>query len=238
MLRMLLAGLVLASSAPSSPAPAQDDAETDHHVVRAQNFGWWGAELQILLGHGENGRRIVGLSCLLRGQDGVAVRVTRPAESAMMLTEFTFDLEEDRPEPDPELSERRVVSLGIGGRTYQFDRIEWRFSPQFMGWESPPRGVKVLLPYGISKSVVRSGEDFPWLPVEYLILPLMEVETLRLGYRGDREITHGDHETVYRERTIRMSGFRGGMRWCGEAIRSERAIELPPELIRSVRRPQ
>jgi hypothetical protein len=66
----------------------------------------------------------------------------------------------------------------------------------------------------------------------------MEVETLRLGYRGDREITHGNHETVYRERNVRMSGFRDGMRWCGEAIRSERAIELPPELIRSVRRPQ
>lgn len=218
-----------------SSAPAKAEPERNHYTVRLKTFGWWAGELQIRTGVREDKggeRGITGLACVLRGYDGVTLTLTRPIESGRLLADFSFEIEDDSSKSDADLIERRVVSLGIGGRTYEFDRIQWRFSPMFLGWEPPPPGTEVLVAHGITMPAFRGGDRYPWLPVEYLIPALIEVKTLRLGYRGDKEITHGNYESVYRERTIRMNGFGEGMHWCGEVIRKQREIELPAELRR------
>lgn len=206
--------------------------EREGYSIASRDFGWWSGEFQIRVGNNDEGRRAInGLSCTLRGTDGISITLTRPVESSRLLVDFAFAIEGDDTQ-DRALTERQVISLGVGGRTYEFDRIQWRFSPEFLGWE--PSASEIQLSFGRTMAAVRSGERYPWLPVEYLIPAMMEVETLRLGYRGKSEIAHGEYEIVYRERDIRMDGFSEGMAWCGTALRSERSIELPPEL----RRPQ
>jgi hypothetical protein len=205
-----------------SPATAQVTA----YPVSEEDFEGWSAKLQIDAHPRNRKGTITGLSCVLRIQDGLTLTLTRPVESGAMPVRFEFDIEKDEPTTKRELIERRVVSLGIGGRTYEFQHLQWRLSPVLNGWE---KGGEQL-PTGIGLAAYRAGEDYPWLPLEYLLPGLMEVETLRLGYRGEKEITHGDYQTVYREQTIRMVGFKAGMKWCGDGLRSDHKLKLPPEL--------
>jgi hypothetical protein len=227
MIRPLLITLSVAPAAIPFPLRADVGPDRDHHSLRSRGFGDWAAELQIGFGVRHGRDAITGLLCALRGDDGVTLTLTRPVETGQFLARFEFDIERDA-SGDADLIDSRVVRLGIGSRSYEYNRIQWRLSPAFLGWEPPD--PHILLPYGLELPAFRVGEGYPWLPVEYLIPSLMEVEALRLSYRGDKEIAHGNYRTVYRERTVRMHGFREAMAWCGDALRSETSVKLPEEL--------
>jgi len=128
--------LIFAWWASSSYAHAEAEPERDHYSVRSNDLLWWTGDLQIRLGAREDKdgvRGITGLACVLRGYDGVTLTLTKPRESGRLFADFTFEIEDESSTSDADLIERRVVSLGIGGRTYEFDRIQWRFDPMFLG---------------------------------------------------------------------------------------------------------
>ena len=172
---------------------------------------------------------MTGLECVLSpnrelqaSRPPMEVSVSHPVESAQYRYAIRFNL------PDGVLTSRAVSTLSVGGRPYQRQIVESRIIPWF--GTLPADGI--VLAYGIGREMYRPSEDYPWLPLEFLIPRFLEVESIRLGISGQFEVEHGDHETRYEELSIDMDGFKEGLAWCSGQVNplADRPVQLPAEL--------
>lgn len=192
-------------------------------LAKNGDFGWWSAEARVLVEWKGDAPIMTGLECLAEDsrQGVLKVRLRHPVESAQFDYAFEFNL------PDGELIERKVESISVGGRAYQFKRAQVRVIPWF-GVHGPD---EVILAYGLGRAMVRPHEAYPWMPIEFLMPQFFEAEEVRVGISGKAEITHGDYETRYEEVDADMGGFREAMNWCFDQVNpSGEKPSFPAEL--------
>lgn len=152
------------------------------------------------------------------------VSITHPVESARYDFRFGFPL------PETDLINRQVETITVGGRPYHRRSIQSRMLPAF--GRKPGNADEIILAYGLGRDMFRPNEEYPWLPVEFLIPQFFEVEGITLGISGEFEIKHGDYEKRYESSYISMDGFREGMLWCYDQVNpsGDHVLKFPPEL--------
>lgn len=220
-----LAGLATASNAQDHP---------DQYALDADEFSWWKTESRVLVEWRNDKPVMSGLECSVRHdrylQDGkppLEIAIVHPVESAEYRFGFTFNL------GDTKLISRTVETITVGGRPYQRKIIQSRIIPAFGAYQPGD----IILSYGIGRDMFRPNENYPWLPVEFLIPQFFEVEGIVLGVAGDFQIEHGEYEKRYEEIYIDMDGFKEAVQWCYEQVNpaDESKIVFPPELSRKLK---
>ncbi|WP_287939791.1 hypothetical protein [Sphingopyxis sp.] len=192
-------------------------------LAKNGDFGSWASESRILVDWKGDTPIMTGLECLAEdSRKGILkVRLRHPVESSQFDYAFEFTL------PDGALIDRRVETVGVGGRTYRFKREQVRIIPWF-GVYGPD---EVVLTYGLGRAMVRPDETYPWTPIEFLMPQFFEAEEVRIGISGKAEIKHGDYETRYEEIDADMDGFKEAMNWCFDQVNpSGKKPALPAEL--------
>lgn len=204
-------------------AQASDNLPDFYTLAKNGDFGWWSAESRVLVDWKGDAPIMTGLECLAEDsrQGILKVGLRHPVESAQFDYTFEFNL------PDGALIERKVESIGVGGRTYQFKRAQVRVIPWF-GVHGPD---EVILAYGLGRAMVRPDEAYPWMPIEFLMPQFFEAEEVRIGISGKAEIKHGDYENRYEEVEADMDGFKEAMSWCFDQVNpSGKKPSFPSEL--------
>jgi hypothetical protein len=216
---------------PAGPANAQD--RPDHYVLATEESDSWTAEARILVDWDRDKPVMTGLECVTRadsesqnGKPPLEIGVRHPVESGEYKFQFTFNL------PDSELTDRTVETITVGGRPYHRRVIQSRIIPYFGG--SAPDGI--VLSYGIGRDMFRPTENYPWLPVEFMIPQFFEVEGITLGISGQFEIEHGEYEKRFETLYIHMDGFRETLSWCYAQVNPAggRKLEFPAALTKKL----
>ncbi len=219
-LTLAAAGLLATAG---SQAMALDNHPDFFVLEKTDEFGWWRAESRVHVDWNGDTPAMTGLECVAEDerQGSLKIAVLHPVESADFRYSFQFSL------ADGDLIDRKVETLGVGGRTYQFKTVQARIVPWF-GVHGPD---DVVLAYGLGRAMVRPNETYPWTPIEFLMPQFFEAEEVRIGASGQSEITHGDYETRYEEIEVDMDGFKDAMKWCFDRVNpsGEKPV-FPPEL--------
>lgn len=213
---------------------AHADDKPDFYTLETTSPGsWWKAESRVLVDWGAGGPKMSGLQCVLKhdrqGMPPMQIAISHPIESARYDFRLGFSL------PDTDLISRQVETITVGGRAYQRRSIESRMTAAF----GPEReGDDIILAYGLGRDMFRPNEDYPWLPIEFLIPQFFEVEGIFLGVSGEFEIKHGEYEKRYESIYINMAGFKEGMLWCYNQINpsGNRPLKLPSDLTRILKK--
>ena len=228
----ILIGLALQASV-IAPASAAEREHPDFYILEKENFGGWFQSQSRVLVDWQAGKPIMkGLACtvqqtqnLQNGKPVMEIEISHPMESADYRFRFTFNL------PDTDRIDRKIESITIGGRPYEVQGIQSRMMPWF-GFEKDQE----ILAYGLSRTMFRPKDSYPWLPLEFLIPQMFEVEGVTLGVSGQFEIKHGDYEKRYEGIYVDMDGFKEAMNWCYSRVNpSGRArVALPDELKKAI----
>lgn len=210
-------------------SPAYAGTIPDFYTMESASLAsWWKAESRILVRWNNDKPVMRGFECVIshdrEGTPPMEVAMSHPVESASYEFRFKFDLADD------DLINRKVETITVGGRPYQRKVVQSRIIPAF-GVHGPD---DIVLAYGIGRDMFRPNDEYPWLPLEFLIPQFFEVEGIFLGISGEFEIKHGEYEKRYESVYVDMDGFKETMKWCYDEINpsGQRDLKLPPELKR------
>jgi len=224
--RLFAIGILMTAFASSVTAQTQPDS---YRLETHDTASRWIAESRVIVDWRENRPAMTGLECtashdrnLQAGRPPMEIIVSHPVESGDFSYRFRFNLAENG------IIDRGVETVTIGGRPYHRRSIQSRIIP----WFGAHGADDIILAYGIGREMFRPNESYPWLPLEFLIPQLFEVEGITLGIAGNFEIAHGEYERRYEELYIDMEGFKESLQWCQEQVNpsGEHERPLPAEL--------
>jgi hypothetical protein len=226
------AAMLLALAQPAPPtAPAQ---RPESFQVAQQDYGDWEAEVRTRIVWRANQPWFEAAICTL-ANPYVRIELKREVEGESGLPVALYFPTERALADHPDWENAAPISLSIGSRVFQFGSLQWRQWAPFSNYRY--RDENIMLAYGRSLRVVRESEQDPWLPVSQLLIPMMDVERMRIHYRAEGVRAEGNPaRTVYGHSEFDTEGLREAMRWCMDRLASDAIAVLPNDLVEGARR--